>query len=326
MVLSGDLKRFTVQSSVTTSNIFVKLGEKDSAIGSVDSKVNLTLVEKNKKDGKLMQQELLTDQLVSTGNLVYMYNNPFSKSAEVRPRYPSISRNSQQIQSSESSSEEARKSVKSALLNDQRDGSSSSSSSSSLSSSEEDDFRDATFLQSTPRLNEAPHNPLLPLFIGMEGKNIQTSKEIDAVQQAANLVVQITEGMQDPNVQKPGYTLERFTILQDLLRTMNTDQFTEVENVAFKLSKLKNIAKKVKNVLRKTITQIGTGPALEIIKELIKNRSVKGLEAAMIVSRIPKTVRTPTEEYIREFHVSKCLHAIKFKIRAKTLIFSICKK
>ncbi|KAL6445373.1 hypothetical protein ACFW04_002286 [Cataglyphis niger] len=299
MVLSGDLKRFTVQSSVTTSNIFVKLGEKDSVIGSVDSKVNLTLVEKNKKNSKLMQQELSTDQFVSTGNLVYMYNNPFSKSAEVRPRYPSVTRNSQQTQSSESSSEEARQSVKSVLQNDQQDGSSSSS---SFSSSEEDDFRDATFLQSTPRLNEAPHNPLLPFFIGMKGKNIQTSKEIDVIQQAANLVVQITEGMQDPNVQKPGYTLERFTILQDLLRTMNTDQLTEVENVAFKLSKLKNITKKVKNVLRKTITQIGTGPALEIIKQLIKNRSVKGLEAAMTISRIPKTVRTPTEEYIREFH------------------------
>lgn len=323
MVIAGNLKRFTIQSSVTTSNIFVKLGEKDSAIGSVDSKVNLTLVEKNKS--KFTQQELSADQHVSTGNLVYMYNNPFSKSAEVQQRLPSISRNSQQAQSSESqsSSEQGRQSARSALLNDQRDDGSSSSSSSSYSSEENDD---RTYLQSPPSLDEAPHNPLLPFFIGYNGKNIQTSDQIDAVQTAANLAIQITEGMENPNAQKPGQTLERFTILQNLLRTMNTNQLAEVENAAFKLSKLKNIAKKVKNVLQKTIIQIGTGPALEVIKQVIKNKSIKGFEAAMSISRIPKTVRTPTEEYIREFYVSKCLYTIQFKIRIKTLIFSICKK
>lgn len=316
MVLSGNLKRFTIQSSLMKSNIFVRPRGQDSAIGTVSSKVNLTLVER-RNASEPVQLRTMTNQFVSTGNLVYMYNNPFSQSEGVRPRQPSVSRNSQQAQSSESSSssssssEETHKSPKTFGLNNQQGDSSSSYSSSSSSSEEVND----NFLQPTPRLNEAPYNPFLPLFIGINGKSIHSSDKIDAMQLAANLVIQVVEGVQDPNVQEPDQTLEKFTMLQNLLRTMNTKQLIEVEQRALKSSKQN--AKKgwaiTKEIIYQIITQIGTGPALQTIKEWIKNQVLQGLDAAFIVSRIPKTCLTPTPQYVRAFYVS--IRTVKSKIK-----------
>lgn len=313
MVLSGNLKRFTIQSSVMKSNIFVKPRGQDSAIGTVSSKVNLTLVERHNAS-EPMQLRTTSNQLVSTGNLVYMFNNPFSQSEGVRPRQPSVSLNSQQAQSSESSSssssssEETHKSPKTFGQNNQQDDSSSSSSSS-------EEVNDNS-LQPTPRLNEAPNNPFLPLFIGINGKSIHSSDKTDAVQLAASLAIQVVEGVQDPNVQEPDQTLEKFTMLQNLLRTMNTKQLIEVEQHVLELSKQN--AKSVwwaniKGILYQIITQIGTGPALEYIKKLIENKMLESLDAAFIVSRIPKTCLTPTPQYVRAFYVS--IRTIKSKIK-----------
>ncbi|KMQ94517.1 vitellogenin precursor [Lasius niger] len=301
MVLSGNLKRFTIQSSVMKSNIFVKPRGQDSAIGTVSSKVNLTLVERHNAS-EPMQLRTTANQLVSTGNLVYMYNNPFSQSG-VRPRQPSVSRNSQQAQSSESSSssssssEESHKSPKTFGRNNQQDDSSSSSSSS-------EEVNDNS-LQPTPRLNEAPNNPFLPLFIGINGKSIHSSDKTDAVQLAASLAIQVVEGVQDPNVQEPDQTLEKFTMLQNLLRTMNTKQLIEVEQHVLESSKQNaksDLWANIKEILYQIITQIGTGPALECIKKWLENKIVQGLDAAFIVSRIPKTCLTPTPQYVRAFY------------------------
>lgn len=178
-----------------------------------------------------------SNNFVSTGNLVYIYNNPFSN--ERKPSQLSVSQSFLAAQSSENRSfnnfnEEKRS-------ND--DSSSSSSSSSSISNNEE-----RNYLQPKPKLDEAPESPLLPYFIGYKGKSIQKSEEnYDLV--AVHLIGQITGEIEyfHVDIQQPFIeTLERFIILIRLIRTMNVKQIAEVENKLSELFYQENLNKSKK--------------------------------------------------------------------------------
>ncbi|KZC03969.1 PREDICTED: vitellogenin-like [Dufourea novaeangliae] len=299
IIISGNLKAFTIQSSVTTSKLFVSPRFYDEQNGVVVSRMNLTLGDVKKISRPLSAPA----NPESTGNLVYVYNNPFSDMEERRLSKSLDGQNSKQNQASDSissvsSSEEAAKNGQNPRI---RGSSSSSASSSSISSSEENEF-----WQPKPTLEDAPQNPLLPDFVGDRGKYIGQSGEFEIIKVTKDLVLQISNDLEDPSNIPNQETLEKFTILSSLIRTMSRKQLIELENnMHISPNELKSNDKSQATkqnawaAFRDAVTQAGTGPALLTIKNWIERRNVVGLEAADIVSRIPKNARTPTAEYVR---------------------------
>lgn len=274
----------------------------DDQKGSVVSKMNLTLVDVKKISNALPMPR----NPESTGNLVYVFDNPFSDMEERRPSQgigqvdPKKIRTSDSI-SSVSSSEEALKNKPNL-----RGSGSSSASSSSISSSEENKF-----WQPKPTLEDAPQNPLLPNFIGYKGKFIGKSGEIDVVKAIKELVFQIANELEDPSNMATQETLEKFTILTSLIRIMNRKQIAEVETkMQFSSNELKSndktqaVNQNAWAVFRDAITQAGTGPALLTIKNWIERRDITTMEAVDVLSRLPKSARAPTAEYINTIFVS----------------------
>lgn len=317
MVISGHLNRFTIQSSETRSNIFITSDKRDSVIGNVYSTTNLTLVERNKGFKSMKPTELIL-----IGNLVSTHEDLFTQFGKVESQRP-LTQHFWQVQSwRHSSSEEAHTSGRvPASRKDLEDLFNKDSHSSSSSSSEERTHSDSLSL---PHLNESLQNPFSPIFIGISGsKNFKDI--IKPINQAAvNLVVQIAKGMQDYFTEESDEMIERFTILQDLLRTMDVKQLLNVEQELFTRSKLSDdVGQAINKVFYKIMAQIGTGPALLRLMEWINSEKLHNAEASMLLMRIPKTVRTPTAEYMERFYVSKCFPTIKFKTRRK---ISICKK
>ncbi|MDD9338889.1 MAG: hypothetical protein PV362_04370, partial [Providencia heimbachae] len=64
-------------------------------------------------------------------------------------------------------------------------------------------------------------------------------------------------------------------------------------------------------VYRDAVAQAGTGPAFKQIAKWIQSKKLKGEEAAEIISTLPRTVRTPTDEYLEQFFVSSNLKQLQ---------------
>ncbi|XP_077269198.1 vitellogenin-1-like [Temnothorax americanus] len=291
IIISGNLTRFTIQSSVTTNNIFVSSKIQDTYSGAVFVTVNLTL----NRMSEISNLMPVSNNLVSTGNLVYTYNDPFSSQ-----HIPNVSRDPLAARSSEnrgsnSSSEESH-------IND--DVSSSSLSNSSSNNEERDSLQ--------PKLDDAPKSPILPFFFGDKDKSLVKDEENSA---AARLIIWIASKMEnfpDDMLRKP-FTdiLEQFTILVRLIRTMDVEQITELENVLSELLRNYNTSftKEYQKLYNQTawdvfcnaVTETGTGPALITIKNWIINKKLGSMQAADIIPRIPKVALTPTAEYINAF-------------------------
>ncbi|XP_071568655.1 vitellogenin-2-like [Temnothorax nylanderi] len=291
LTLSGNLKRFVIQSVVTNAQISVNLGKSNSFLGNVYSVMKLTLVERQKLSSSQLGS-LESTNLESIGNLMYTQNNPFSDSENRKERQPSVSWNSMQRQSSESSSSSSQEGAHSYYRG--------RSSSSSSSSSEEDFIPDP---EPTAELHLAPNVPLLPYFIGYKGKNIQMSDKVNAVENAYNIISQIADALQNPS-QTPGVDLlEKYVILKNLLRVMNYEQYTELVNRVVSGDGIQDEQHHIdsKAVLRDAVAQAGTGPALLTIQNWLHNGKLGDAEAGLVISQIPKHVRKPTAKYVRAF-------------------------
>ncbi|XP_076655137.1 vitellogenin [Halictus rubicundus] len=297
VIISGSLKRFVIQSSVTTSVLSVSPRFYDEQVGIVVSRMNLTLA-----DMKTMDEHLQSPaDPESTGNLVYVYDNPFSDVEQRRNSLASKQTNwltSDSVRSVSSSEE-----VLPNKLN-LKGSDSSSGSSSSISSSEENHF-----WQPKPTLEDAPQNPLLPHFVGNNGKHIgHQSGNVDTVKAAKDIIFEIANELERPSDIPDQETLEKFTLLTSLLRTMSKKKLTEIEGALHIIvsdlnsqDKSQVVKQNAWAVFRDAVTQAGTGPALLVIKTWIKNKDISCMEAADVVSRIPKNARTPTAEFVRAF-------------------------
>lgn len=300
IVISGTLKDYTIQSAVTTNIMHVSPRFYDQGHGLVASRMNVTLANVKKITSPLPKPS--TPE--STGNLVYTYSNPYSDMEE--RRVGKVVEDSDKMMvsdsvSSISSSEEATKGPNLRSLS-----SDSSSSSSSISSSEEDHY-----WQPKPTMEDAPQNPLSPLYIGYGGKSIGKSNEVDVVAKSKELISQMANEMEDPNNMYKNEILEKFTILCHLLRTMNKEQMLQVDkDVRISPQELKSMGKTVGpkqnawTILKSAIAQTGTGPAFLVIKYWIEMKEVDSNRAADLLTKLPKTARAPTAEYIKEFFVS----------------------
>ncbi|XP_011879023.1 PREDICTED: vitellogenin-1-like [Vollenhovia emeryi] len=291
IIISGNLKRFTIQSSVTSHEIFVRSKIERTYSGAVYSRVNLTL-DRMSTVSNLMP---VSNNLMSTGNLVYIYNSPFSD--QHTPRRPSEIRNFLAARTSEKHI--SKRSSESHGDDDDR---------SNLNSEERDYF------QPKPKLEDAPEIPLLPYFVGYNGSSIlKSEKNFTAI--TCNLITWIIQKIEtygsyawEPPLLDMDL-LEKYMILIRLMRTMNVAQITEIEETLAELiardssrgEEKKILQHTVWDVLRNAIAHVGTGPALITVKNWIKDKKVEGKQAAGIISQIPKAALTPTPEYIREF-------------------------
>ncbi|XP_066599767.1 vitellogenin-like [Prorops nasuta] len=292
IILSGKLHKYTIQSSVTTNMLTVSPMMYDNN-GLVIAVMNLTLA---RVEG-ISQPLESPNEPESTGNLVYTYSNPFSDGEERKSRKPSVS------WSSKEATGDSRRFTSSRGDDRRSESWDDSASMNSISSSEEDNF-----WQNRPSMNEAPESPLLPYFIGYKGKSIGKSK-VDIIKSSKDLIMEIAEEIEHPSRMTEDQTLEKFTILTRLMRTMSTKQLKEIvkdhspesENQLNGNHKMESKKQAAWEVTRDAIAQTGTGPALMVIKDWIEKKHISSMDACNILSRLSQTVRTPTIEYLETF-------------------------
>ncbi|XP_014468398.1 PREDICTED: vitellogenin-2-like [Dinoponera quadriceps] len=126
----------------------------------------------------------------------------------------------------------------------------------------------------------------------------------DLLYQAILLNRKIAEEIITDNILEQN-TLEKFTILTDVLRLLNETDLKNLTNTLFPwdVRHQKDEIRIVKwKILQDAVTQAGTGPAFLTIRWWITSKMVTDFEAAQIVSRLPRTVRAPTMKYIDAFY------------------------
>ncbi|XP_015190339.1 PREDICTED: vitellogenin-like [Polistes dominula] len=290
MVLSGTLKDFIVQSAVTTTKVIMKPRLADEQESIVMSKMNVTLVSVQKATNQIPEPI----RPISTGNLIYTYNDPFSETERQRLGQPGESYNSMsnEMNSNSESNEELQlmKELyghtlghKTNVINDE----------------------DKRYWQKKPTLQDAPRNPFLPLFIGNKGKAVLLSDKVDSTKMVSTLAEEIVNEIENPNTMSEEETLEKFTIICRLISSMSLEQINNVErnlhsimneNSSDERTQIKN--EDIKALFHDAVASAGTGPALMTIKRWIEEKQIKESEAAEIVSALYKTARTPTAEYV----------------------------
>lgn len=298
IVITGNLKTFTIQSSVTTNQVVMSPTLHENDKGMVSSRVNLTLAKMGPASSGPWAAPANPE---STGNLVYSFNDPFALAGEAR-------RASRPDLAPGNSEERLRRYLNNQRQNDDDDSSASQSSKSADSLQSEED---RSYLQPRPTLNDAPSTPLLPFFVGYRGRSISKSDDVDVVEAAKSIASQIGRDLQNPNEIPEEQTLEKFTILARLIRTMNTKQIAEVQSEVYQSENeidphdaAQSVRASTWAAFRDAVAQAGTGPALVTIKNWIKEEKLKGSEAASVVGSLSKTARTPTPEYMDAFFVS----------------------
>nr|AAC32024.1 vitellogenin [Pimpla nipponica] len=298
VIVTGNLKSFTIQSSVSTNKVILSPNFHENRKGMVSSRVNVTLV----KIGAPSTGDWSTPaNPESTGNLVYNYNNPFAGVGEDRrASRPQDNRNSEEkVRSLYNLYRRNR-------INDNDDDSSASDSSKSAKSLESNE--EQLYWQPKPTLNEAPAMAMLPFFIGNHGKSIHKTDEIEPITMAKTLASQIGSDFQDPNSITDEQTLEKFTLLVRIIRTMSTQQIAEAERDLYQSNneidphdESQSVRRGTWAAFRDAVAQAGTAPALVTITLWIKQKKIRGVEAASVVGVLAKTARTPTREYIDVF-------------------------
>uniref|UniRef100_A0A2M4B8F5 Putative vitellogenin-a1 n=1 Tax=Anopheles marajoara TaxID=58244 RepID=A0A2M4B8F5_9DIPT len=204
------------------------------------------------------------------------------------------------------------------------DDSSSSSSSSSesdehehlFSSSSESDSDSLSseeyYYQPIPEsLKDAPQTPFLPYFTGYKGYSVQYARNVDATHYVYKLAYEIATELQEISQVPKSNTLNKFTILARVLRTMNYQDIYDVCQKLFVSQKEReegsnhseSFAKKCDawNTFRDALAQAGTPPAFKVIKELIEEKKLRGDEAATVIATLPKTIRYPTQTIMHEY-------------------------
>lgn len=293
VILSGSMKRHTIQSSVTTNKIVLKPTPSSSHKGLVVSQLNITLVDVHSAS----QEPQQLSQPKSIGNLVYRYNSPFAQSNEVRTG----SKNSeeQRYDFEQASSEEhqryyGKRHPRSVARSNEED--------SSASSTSEEEYQN--WKQAKPSMTAEPETPFMPEFIGYYGQAIKSAKQINPVEAVQQLARKIARELEQPSDLTKEDTLATFTILTRLVRTMNVREIEEAGRELYTQSN-KEVSHHVDawKSYRDAVAQAGTGPALMTIQDWILTRKIKEQEAATVIASVAYSARHPTQEYLKTFYV-----------------------
>ncbi|GLV41988.1 hypothetical protein CBL_10147 [Carabus blaptoides fortunei] len=206
VILSGNMKRHTIQSSVTTNKIVLKPTPNAHQKGLVVSQMNVTLYKVN----AVSDQPQKVSQPQTIGNLVYRYNSPYASSNEAREG----SRNKhRQRRSADQYEQQQHKRQYRARYDDSSSSSSSSSSSDSIESGNQ-------WQQDKPTMTSPPETPLLPYTVGYKGQSIKNAQNINIVQAVQKLAKQIGQELQEPSQMQQ----------EDTLANKQQTQYVEEDN------------------------------------------------------------------------------------------------
>ncbi|CAG9759825.1 unnamed protein product [Ceutorhynchus assimilis] len=289
-ILTGKLSRFVIQNSFTVNKIMVNPTLENEQMGSVVSMVNVTL---RKVETQRKQPEELSNP-IEIGDLVYTYEKPKNNQA-----HPKLQK---QWQEDDSSSEESNEG---AWRRFRRSASQLIKKQSDESSSEEELQQ-----QPKPQMSKAPESPLLPFTMGYHGKSIKQNRDFDLKQNVEKLVKEMSEEVQEPEKILKESTLNKYTMLCNLVRLMDKE---EIESVAQKMytQKQQEDERQAWEIYRDAVAEAGTGPAFSTIQQWIQTKKIQKREAAEVVMSMAQAVRVPTEEYMREFFELVKNHQVK---------------
>ncbi|XP_065166461.1 vitellogenin-like [Atheta coriaria] len=290
VVISGKLQHYTIQSAATTNKIILSPTLNSQQNGMVVSHLNMTLHQVQPAQGQFQQPQ----QGHNLGSLVYSYNKPYSDNHE--PKQWMQNRDDEDV--SDSSSEENQYA--------QRYNRHRRSSGNQYTSGESHEY----WTQDQPQLHEAPETPLLPFYIGNQGKSIKQSQKVQVEQVAQKLAQQIGEEIQRPEHIHKEKTLAKFTILARIVRIMNENEMQQVVKSLY-CTEEKGAKLDSWRAYRDALAEAGTGPALLTIKDLAKNKKIRGEEAAELIATAAQSARHPTPEYMRTFYALATCDEVK---------------
>ena len=276
IIATGNVNHYTIQSSVTTNKISVRPLINSEKHAFVVSRINLTLVSLEESSHPFPEPSPST----KLGSLVYQYESPFQRSSAVKSgRHFSAEDISFPFFSSE---EDQHLKINNVHARHHR--------SAELSSSEEQPPR-----QDQPPMELPPDSPLLPLFVGYKGRSIKSSAKVDVVSEAHKLAMEIASSLETPNEIPEKRSLEKYILLESILRIMDKIEMEEASN---KLESEKSAWK----VYRDAVADVGTGPALETISHWIKSKKIDKFETFSVINSMIVSTRHPTHEYMKKFY------------------------
>ncbi|XP_028134500.2 vitellogenin [Diabrotica virgifera virgifera] len=287
-ILAGDLNHHDILFTSTKNTIVISPSISDEQKGAVYSYLEAKL--EDVKSGTQKIGEI--NPAVHFENLVYSYNQPFSKDNHVEGDENQNQRNQRTSDAYRYSFEEEeyedRDSYK-RLAHRRHQRSLAKKYGLKHDNSEEN-------LQNQPRINEAPESSLLTLTTGYKGMSIKNS--VNVVKKSEKLIKKIASDLQDQEKDHHEKTLERFVNLETLMRLMNFDELKQVSDKVMRQSRNGQEAA-TSAVTRDAIAQTGTGPALLVIQEWIQEGKIEGEEASQVVIVAFSSVRLPTMEHLR---------------------------
>ncbi|XP_065076691.1 vitellogenin-A1-like [Ochlerotatus camptorhynchus] len=232
-----------------------------------------------------------------------------------------LSRKNDTSSDSSSSDDSSSSSSSSSESHEHRNNSSSDSSSSSSSSSSGSDSSSSESLslsseefyyQPTPEnFNHAPEAPFLPYFTGYKGYNIYYARNVDAIRSVSKLIDEIANDLQNPSTLPKSNTLSKFNIVTRAIRAMNYQEIYDLAQKYFVSQKERQAAQINDNkfskrvdawaAFRDAVAEAGTPPAYKMISQYIKEKKLRGHEAASVIATLVQSIRYPTEQLLHEF-------------------------
>lgn len=291
VVVTGTLRSYTIQSSVTTNKVILSPQVYNNQKGEVVSRVNVTLVAVQSSSGHGTSTTTPTNPQ-TLKKLVYDFNSPFTTDVQARERWGQ--RQEQNIVKTTGGDENSfQYQMRSTRSIDEK----------TLILANEG------WYQPQPKMTQAPETPFLPYFVGYGGHSIQHSKDLNVNQVVRKMTEKIGQTLQEQSHVSKENTLERFTTLTAIVRTMNAKQLEQTVQELYtaepeNTQEVSGTKRNAWMVFRDALAQAGTGPALTCISTLITTKKVKGTEAATLVSTMAQTARYPTTEYMNTFFVS----------------------
>ncbi|XP_065165027.1 vitellogenin-like [Atheta coriaria] len=280
VIVTGSLKRFTIQSASTTNKIIIAPTLNSEQKGMVVSHLNLTLRAMQPASGSFEQPQ----QGQKLGSLTYTFNTPFSGNHEARQG----AKRSQQeyMYSSEEDDQQYRR-------QQHRHPRSVQQSEESVESQEQ-------WAQEEAKLNQ-PLSPSSSLYIGYKGKSIKSADKINVVEAAHKLAQKIAKEIQHPQEIQKEQTLASYVILSSVAKIMNEKEMQQVTDKLYTKEQRGQQAE-AWYAYRDAIAEAGTGPALLTVQQWIDSKKIQHEEAAEVVAVMADSVRQPTDKYIRAFY------------------------
>ncbi|KAL1493355.1 hypothetical protein ABEB36_011424 [Hypothenemus hampei] len=277
VIVTGKLSRYTIQNTYTVNKIMMNPIFKNQQMGSVISMINMTLDQLNPSAAP---QEL-SDPVEL--DLDYAFETSYSG----KHGHQQWKGHMNDQESSEESNEQQRnrpRGISMAISKQQKQR-----------SSEESNSR-------SPRLSlsQAPNSPLLPYLVGYFGKSIRENKDFDIKENVQTIVKQISAELTDAAKILSESTLNKYVILNKLVRMMTADEIKSVAEQLYPQDQ-QDESRRTWAVFRDSVAEAGTGPAFLTIQEWIQTKKIEEREAASVIETMANAVRAPTEEYMSQF-------------------------